>query len=610
MFELQNKYDCETQGLIKDIETKELGNQVIKARRLSIPIQCYEIELGITKVKKFNLIEEFILKIALANLGYQVTEEVIQSMLGLDQVFTSSYVNKLLDVQALDKSKLPTLKVTELGMAQFTKGQVLTTDTPKKITAYIQPQLKLLYSDIIGPMTQYEHFDLEEEPLTPLHIEGDKEIMNQIVNIAKENKIIVNKDTVNQYLNKINSVKSKGTMKILNCIELWLYDIAEEKLSCRVWDCARKSYVTKISDYIKQNKPISKNDFEQETYHMSTQKIYVHKYEEIFKREIRELRKETKELGNKEDNSYLSLRMLRGIEIKNEFNECLNNAKTYLYIQSPWISKQVVDESMIKLFKKLAKNDVKIFISWGIAHHIDQEDRKPSVQLIETLRNIKLPNGMPSVYIYWIGNHHNKEVIVDDTKHLAGSFNWLSYRGDYLPRGESVYVTNDKKAIYEARSYWEGQMFEAIINAVWKENYIREIDALINLETMKHRAEQFLQDEIFKIFKSKDKKKFSQIYNIALVHFKNKQYNSVFLTCIEQLIKKEHFLEEVCIMINYLRKNNKVKIYESIINVYKEKFIKQKLIDDKLKLDRDLEKRSNVGKLEYILAEQEIVSAI
>ena len=84
-------------------------------------------------------------------------------------------------------------------------------------------------------------------------------------------------------------------------------------------------------------------------------------------------KKEKKKVINKES----EFRIIRGKDIKSEFNKTFDMVTNRMYIQSPWISDKVVDEEMIKKIKKLASDNCKVFITWGISRDKNYEDRKP-----------------------------------------------------------------------------------------------------------------------------------------------------------------------------------------------------------------------------------------
>jgi hypothetical protein len=107
-------------------------------------------------------------------------------------------------------------------------------------------------------------------------------------------------------------------------------------------------------------------------------------------------------------------------------------------------------------------------IGHGIARQQEQEDRPVSPELEDKLRQVKTPEGLSAVQIFWLGNSHVKEVIVDGKIHLSGSHNWLSYRGDRLPRGETTYKVTIPDLVREAGEYMANR-FQSRALQVWKE---------------------------------------------------------------------------------------------------------------------------------------------
>jgi len=76
---------------------------------------------------------------------------------------------------------------------------------------------------------------------------------------------------------------------------------------------------------------------------------------------------------------------------------------------------------------------------------------------------------LPAVQVFWLGDSHER--IVEIAVHLCGSHNWLSYRGDWLTPGETVYkvtIPNQVQAAYEFLSggsklslkLWDAAMLE------------------------------------------------------------------------------------------------------------------------------------------------------
>ncbi|NEP47268.1 MAG: hypothetical protein F6K35_52030 [Okeania sp. SIO2H7] len=86
----------------------------------------------------------------------------------------------------------------------------------------------------------------------------------------------------------------------------------------------------------------------------------------------------------------------------------------------------------------------------------------------ENLLKIKTPEDLPAAQILWLGNSHAKEVLIDRKLHLAGSHNWLSYRGDRLPRGETTYKVANTEMVEDACEYLTGR-FKSCVEKMCEE---------------------------------------------------------------------------------------------------------------------------------------------
>lgn len=588
----------ETQNVVSILEREKAGLQVIKTKAWSLPIYKTSISLDISTSKDLNIIEEFIFKLASTDIGVSVTADKVAYILGLDEVFTEPIIKKMLEGGALDKESYPVIKITNIGYEQFKNGQSLMRDKKVNLSVFINSDYNLYYSDVKQEETFVIRKELYKDNVDEIknNICKDKNIIKIAAEIAKEKKIIVNKNTINQFVSGINKISiNESEKKWVNFIETWVYDVVDKSLFCRVWNLKEKKFDEGLGMLIQNKFPINKEEFKDkmDLININGEKESTNIYEQEYINSIKLQR-----AG--EINIKPVIKMLRGDEIKPEFEKCLMEAKNYLFIQSPWISESVIDENMMKQFNALAAKGCRIFISWGIAKSIDKEDRKPSEKLLNRLKQIKFSNGLPAISLYWIGNHHNKEIIVDNSKHLAGSFNWLSYRGDYLPRGESVYVTTDKNQIDDAKKFWENLIVDKIAEELFNDNYIRNISTLLRIENATEKANKIIVENMEYLFSKKIKDSSKKIYNIAVVYFKSGVLNDMFIKCILILIENNLHLINIMTMLVYLKKNNNAKLYDIVMDKYIYVFKKQNLIDSKMKVVKSINEKDIWKKLSFI----------
>ncbi len=555
MFFDESQYPEEIQNIINTIEKKQKGLQVINVKTWSLPCYSLKLKLEISKEKIINIIEEFIMKLALSNIGEKVTMEIAEEILGLDGYFVSKYVNSLSEAGNLNRDVLPVLQITELGKKQYEKGNILIKGTTEYIELLLSNKFKKIYDNLDISEKSYEAkiIDLPNYDIESLI--ASENFMEDIANFAKEKGIIVNKQGINQFLNKISLIEKKENNAYINFAECWIYNMVDKNTYCHVWNLKKENIDIEISEYFNQIGLNKENFIVNDDTNFLIEKGIVDEYEEKFINEIKE--------DNNKNETHV--KMLRGAEIKNEFLACLNKAKSYLLIQSPWISETVVDDEILNLLSKLAEKNCKVFITWGISRKMETEDRKPSNELLEKLGKIKDKNGLPSVIVNWIGNHHNKEIIVDDALHLAGSFNWLSYRGDYLPRGESAYIIDDKEAIRNAKIYWENQIFEKIITEDFEKNLVKNITALLSLKTLESKVTEHMSNFIDNNLKNTNVKYYSISYNVLLVYFKSSKFDENFIKLFRFLIHNDTYIKKIENIVFYLKENNKKAIADKII---------------------------------------------
>ncbi|MDY3372570.1 MAG: hypothetical protein SOX50_04775 [Terrisporobacter othiniensis] len=482
MFKIED-YPKDIGKIIEDIEYKEDKLEVIYYKEWLLPFHKYKVKINSIVYRSISIIEEFILNIGLTDLGNNNTIDDIALMLGLDKIFIETYVDKMARNGMLYLNKLPHIITTESGKNLYKSKLSLDFEKQDVLEAYYHPYINNIYD--------YKKKDYENKSIDILHLNNDfedkicninEDLKNNISELAKCHKIICEKKVINQEVKDIEMEKLDGEIAYFRIVELWIYDIVEKVLQCRVWNFENNSFDNEISKLICNIKPLKKEDFNLSD---EIKKESVIKQSNSLEEKFIQEKKENKHEKSK-------LRIIRGKEIKEEFNKTFNMVKQRMYIQSPWISEKVVDDDMIKKIKKLAAKNCKIFITWGISRNINNEDRKAPEMLLEKLKSIKSPDNLPAVFVIWIGNHHNKEIIVDDKIHIAGSFNWLFYRGDYLPRGESVYLTNDKECIKEAKYYLEDQIVNSLGRDMLKGNFYSNLNCLLNLEYHEEKVREIL----------------------------------------------------------------------------------------------------------------------
>ncbi|MCC5614469.1 hypothetical protein LC605_05120 [Nostoc sp. CHAB 5836] len=481
--------DDNLKNLVEEIEAQSCSLSVLAARQFRYSLRQTPVEVNIKEPRQFNVLEEFIIRAAI-EFQPAPTEDELASVLGLDSVFIKTTTATLRSLQTL--SAASPLTVTPEGRSFYEKGSVPQPPYPIQINAITDPlSNKITFQSESLNETAIDLPDLADF-ITIDHTIADiaslplEEIQKNIqasglaLHVPEEGKIVTSFKIV------------ASTQKIWRKISLFIiFDALEDKLSIQIRN--GKQILESASNWLEVLHNEGKISLQTlcklstETIIFEREAILKQKNTEIEAR-LEKIRKKALEAATatnvKIDNSTVvdEVIQLRDGQISQAFIEVLNSAKSQVMIYSPWVNQTVVNEKFLTLLQKLANRGVWILIGYGIARRQEDEDKPIPPEVEKKLRAIRTPDGLPSVQVFWLGDSHVKEVIVDQKMHLCGSHNWLSYRGDYLPRGESVYKVTIPHQVQEAYEFLANR-FQNHAQKLWK-NALENRDYQLAVESL------------------------------------------------------------------------------------------------------------------------------
>ena len=139
-------------------------------------------------------------------------------------------------------------------------------------------------------------------------------------------------------------------------------------------------------------------------------------------------------------------------QIRSKFLETFFIAKSEIDIISPWISANVVDKELLSLMEYALKNNVKIKILYGIGN--DERSKQTDAMASQLLQHFCK---YKELFTMKKTNIHYKLLICDDKYAISGSYNFLSFRGDYDGtdnRLEGAEYIDNKEIIINRRKYY------------------------------------------------------------------------------------------------------------------------------------------------------------
>ena len=469
----------ELNNLADKIEKDSPGISVFAARQFCYKLYQTPVQIEIIKERDLNILEEFILRASI-EFNPPPTEVELAQILKLDPIFIQNTTNTLQSLQTLTITPSDSrIRITSEGKEFYTKGSLPQPPENKIIYAITNPLSEEINWQLSGlnskspelpNLADFITFENTTPEIANFTIEElKKEIIDSHLGIylPESGKII--RDIF------VNIDGEKSIWKAISI--LVIFDIIEEKLilQAREGNKILERVSNQLQEMIERGEILLNElcGLPPESIASQTESILDLKNQKVEERlqKIRqqgiEIIKQTREQGKKKLPKKSEFILLRDREIRPEFLSTLKAATQQILIYSPWVTEEVVDEEFIQLLQKLANNGVWILMGYGIAEKQEKETQAMSPKVEEKLLTIRTPEDLPAAQIFWLGNSHAKEVLVDRKVHLSGSHNWLSYRGDRGFRGETAYRVTNLDTVGSAYEYLQAR-FQFHAKNLWE----------------------------------------------------------------------------------------------------------------------------------------------
>jgi molybdenum cofactor biosynthesis enzyme len=145
---------------------------------------------------------------------------------------------------------------------------------------------------------------------------------------------------------------------------------------------------------------------------------------------------------------------IENAHIREKFIYAFETAVYEIDIISPWISRWVADNNFLWLVEQALKRNVTIKILYGIEESSNNSERSDNTDKIAMALKNKFKR-YNNLFRMKKVNTHYKLLICDEEFYVAGSFNYLSFSGDYSnpnTRHEGADYSANKKLIRDKRS--------------------------------------------------------------------------------------------------------------------------------------------------------------
>jgi hypothetical protein len=463
---------------VEQIEKRSPGLRILAAGQFKYPVFQQELRIRVDTIRKLNLLEKYILRAA-TELSPPPSIAELAAMLEIDPVFFISVCDELssrnhlevspegihitadgltaLQQQAVqEEPDYQTWYVVQdllLGTTEFLRSSLEREANPAHAAL---PSLSALRAELYQTLTAFPPFEpaaLSATEYRPLGLqahepESDRYVTEIVPSGTPQEweKVIhlfVEHDPLRPAGEEVSLVVRAGGDPLPQ-VSTWLATFLDQhhlSLTALFPELATVSEEAALAD---ETLPTTE-DAEQVAAHLE----HIEKQALEYMRLLR--------AGQIVPQTVGTARQLRDAEIRHEYLSALKEAHNLIIIYSPWVNEEAVDKDFLTLLEERVNKGVRILIGYGIGRSEQQEERPVPPALLQRLNAIRTLEDTPGVIADWLGNSHAKEIIIDHKIHLSGSHNWLSYRGDRFPRGETVYHVTIPAEVDKAYQHLAGR---------------------------------------------------------------------------------------------------------------------------------------------------------
>lgn len=415
---------------------------ILETTEWKIPVDLYEFDITSATKSKLDILKKMLMTLAQNDRG--ISSKDASDFLRVDPLFVDDLIHQMERTGLLEKTS-DNYSLTKIGQSQLAAGTVLGEPKVEHFKFYLNALQNVVLNDVDTNPFIYSESEDDEEIQLYRYRKKETDLENKILEETEVKQYLIDSGQPFEIGGKEKIISKIEPLELKNrkhgkVIEFRLYDLAKDEVFTRVWNGALSQFDESLENQI--------NELESETWREKYHEEILDKVPNRYERLKKLMQQDEVEQKNGKRKDRM-IELLRGIDIRERFLSSFEQTRRKMLMVSPWISTSVMDREMFNRLEKFAAEGKTLYISWGIAKHLKNEDRAPDAELIKRIRSIQHKDGTPAIFIRWFGNQHNKEIVIDQNTLLLGSFNWLSYRGDYNLRHESVMVTSEGDLILE-----------------------------------------------------------------------------------------------------------------------------------------------------------------
>lgn len=242
----------EVENVAQHIVSEQAGLVLLETREWQLPVALISVEFRLDGYRRFNLVEEFIMKCISCGLAELCSQQGIGNLLRVEEVVVSYYLSELVGCQLLSECEAGGVRKYELtGKGRKVVINGLFAVTPRSGAVVIAANAQY---ELIVTCKQLAD-DLWEQSLPVFRYSNKQEelALRSYFQIEDEDAKDIAQERIKEWhtadLEEYKTIIYDAQRKQDSCLrfgEIWIYDAINNQIFCHVWNFDQQAFCPKL----------------------------------------------------------------------------------------------------------------------------------------------------------------------------------------------------------------------------------------------------------------------------------------------------------------------------------------------------------------------------
>ncbi|WP_094606397.1 hypothetical protein SPSIL_049400 [Sporomusa silvacetica DSM 10669] len=251
---LLGKKSLEIENIAQRIVAEQAGMVVLETREWQLPVAVIAVEFRLDGYRRYNLIEEFIMKCISCGLAELCSQQGIVGLLRVEEVAVSYYLSELVRCHLLSECEVGGAKnyeLTDKGRKVVLSGLFAATPRNGAVVIAVNAQYELI--DTCKQLVDNLRRTEQSLPVFRYSNQQEELALRSYFQIEDEDAKSIAQEMIKEWytgdLEEYKTIMYDAQRKqdsYLRFGEIWMYDVINNQIVCHVWNFDQQAFCPKL----------------------------------------------------------------------------------------------------------------------------------------------------------------------------------------------------------------------------------------------------------------------------------------------------------------------------------------------------------------------------